>query len=87
MEYTCEDTNIALQRRLHDDMDTCAFTHFGLLETTGVVQPPRVPAPVAPVPRETPRPACVAQDTQKVMWVVALVALVVAAVAYGQMRK
>lgn len=86
MEYTCEDTNIALQRRLHDDMDTCAFTHFGLLETTGVVQPPAPPVARARATQGPPA-APAAMDTQKMMWVGVLVALVVAAIVYGRTKK
>jgi hypothetical protein len=38
MGYLCEDPNDALQRRMHEDMDTCAFTHFGMLEKTGAIE-------------------------------------------------
>ena len=40
MGYVCEDPNTALQRRLMEDMDTCAYTHFGLLEKTGAIDAP-----------------------------------------------
>ena len=60
MEYTCEDTNVALQRRLQEDMDTCAFTHFGILESAGVVRPVE-PPPVA----RTARPAVTCQEPEQ----------------------
>ncbi len=60
MEYTCEDTNVALQRRLQEDMDTCAFTHFGILESAGVVRPIE-PPPVA----RTARPTVACQEPQQ----------------------
>lgn len=40
VDYMCEDPNDALQRRMHEDMDTCAFTHHGMLRKTGVLEPP-----------------------------------------------
>lgn len=73
MVYVCEDPNDALQRRMHEDMDTCAFTHFGMLEKTGAIEaradeapferatlaPPRA-AVLAPVPALSIEPAHVA---------------------------
>lgn len=72
MVYVCEDPNDALQRRMHEDMDTCAFTHFGMLEKTGAIEaraettderatlaPPRA-AVLAPVPGLSIEPAHVA---------------------------
>ena len=71
MVYVCEDPNDALQRRMHEDMDTCAFTHFGMLEKTGAIEaraeemepleratlaPPRA-AVLAPVPALSIGPA------------------------------
>jgi hypothetical protein len=47
----CEDPNDALQRRLMEDMDTCAYTHFGMLEKTGAVEAPRAEEPLVPAPR------------------------------------
>jgi hypothetical protein len=51
MRYVCEDPNDALQRRLMEDMDTCAYTHFGMLEKTGAVEAPRAEEPLVPAPR------------------------------------
>ena len=58
---------------MHEDMDTCAFTHFGMLEKTGAIEaraeetteeratlaPPRA-AVLAPVPARSIEPAHVA---------------------------
>jgi hypothetical protein len=63
MEYTCEDTNVALQRRLQEDMDTCAFTHFGILESAGVVRPVEPPPAVAVA--RTARPTVACQEPQQ----------------------
>lgn len=51
MRYVCEDPNDALQRRLMEDMDTCAYTHFGMLEKTGAIEAPRAEEPLVPAPR------------------------------------
>jgi LPXTG-motif cell wall-anchored protein len=51
MRYVCEDPNDALQRRLTEDMDTCAYTHFGMLEKTGAIEAPRAEEPLVPAPR------------------------------------
>ena len=51
MRYVCEDPNDALQRRLMADMDTCAYTHFGMLEKTGAIEAPRAEEPLVPAPR------------------------------------
>lgn len=51
MRYVCEDPNDALQRRLMEDMDTCAYTHFGMLEKTGAIDAPRAEEPLVPAPR------------------------------------
>jgi hypothetical protein len=40
VDYMCEDPNDALQRRMHEDMDTCAYTHHGMLRKTGAIEPP-----------------------------------------------
>ena len=43
VDYMCEDPNDALQRRMHEDMDTCAFTHHGMLRKTGALETPAEP--------------------------------------------
>jgi hypothetical protein len=32
-------------------MDTCAYTHFGMLEKTGAIEAPRAEEPLVPAPR------------------------------------
>jgi hypothetical protein len=83
MGYLCEDPNDALQRRLMEDMDTCAHTHFGMLEKTGAIDAPaepREPRELEP-PRATlappPEAAATGITTTHVLLALAAVAAVV----------
>jgi hypothetical protein len=84
MGYLCEDPNDALQRRLMEDMDTCAHTHFGMLEKTGAIDAPvepREPRGTHEPPRATlaplPEAAATGITTTHVLLALAAVAAVV----------
>lgn len=95
MVYVCEDPNDALQRRMHEDMDTCAFTHFGMLEKTGAVE--AVPSRAQPAdgaayePRATvapPRVEVLAPEPHSIELLHVVIAVAaVAAIAWYMHRR
>lgn len=98
MVYVCEDPNDALQRRMHEDMDTCAFTHFGMLEKTGAIESRAQPADGAALepraafePRATvapPRVDVLAPEPHSIGLVHVVIAVAaVAAIAWYMHRK
>ena len=95
MGYACEDPNDALQRRLMEDMDTCAYTHFGMLEKTGAVDAPRASRadepPAAPrfvAEKSAPSEQAPTRASEPPYALLALAAVAaIAAVAYYMRRK
>ena len=94
MQYVCEDPNDALQRRMHEDMDTCAFTHFGMLEKTGAIDAPRASRPDEPpaAPRavaeeRAPSEGAPARGTEPPYALLALAAVAVVAGALYYLRR